>query len=281
MQMYKFHTMFGVLKIMFGAVAIVASFGASAQAATSPWQELGGGKARLVASLDPATSQVSGVVEFMLNDGWKTYWRQPGASGIPPQFDFSGSRHFAAGEVAFPVPEYVVAGETDFIGYHGDVRFPFEGMVTMGGGGDSLIKLSLLAGVCEEICIPATAEFEMPVSELMTSDPQAEEIIAEAKLLLPGEPESDFRVETVNAADDALEITALVPDEKGKAELFVEGPASWQLLPAKLTGRQGKTVQFLLDLSRMPKGEKPAGTELRFTLVSNGKGVEQRLKPGG
>ena len=28
-----------------------------------------------------------------LRPGWKTYWRYPGDSGVPPQFDFSGSEN--------------------------------------------------------------------------------------------------------------------------------------------------------------------------------------------
>ena len=33
-------------------------------------------------------------VELTLAPGWKTYWRAPGDSGIPPRFDWSGSRKF-------------------------------------------------------------------------------------------------------------------------------------------------------------------------------------------
>src|SRR4051812_49890554 len=32
-------------------------------------------------------------VEIRLAPGWKTYWRYPGDSGLPPRFDFSQSRN--------------------------------------------------------------------------------------------------------------------------------------------------------------------------------------------
>ena len=32
-------------------------------------------------------------IEIRLAPGWKTYWRYPGDSGVPPRFDFSGSRN--------------------------------------------------------------------------------------------------------------------------------------------------------------------------------------------
>ncbi|MEC9343327.1 MAG: protein-disulfide reductase DsbD domain-containing protein [Pseudomonadota bacterium] len=259
--------------IVLPALAVVGP----ASAASSAWEDLGGGKARLVASLDPATSQVTGVVEFVLNDGWKTYWREPGGSGIPPQFDFSGSRHFAFGPVAFPVPEHVVLPGSSFVGYRGRVMFVFEGMAT-DLAPDGLIRLNLLAGVCEEICIPATAEFEIGMREMMVSDPDAEQAIQEAGLALPAGPGEGFRVESARVEGDRLAITATVPDAQGDAALFVEGPARWQLLPAKPAGREGHSVRFLLDLSRMPAGEDPASAELTFTLTSGGAGIEQSMR---
>ena len=30
-------------------------------------------------------------LQISLAPGWKTYWRQPGDTGIPPKFDFTGS----------------------------------------------------------------------------------------------------------------------------------------------------------------------------------------------
>ncbi|MCB1463820.1 MAG: hypothetical protein KDJ90_15695 [Nitratireductor sp.] len=268
---------------LFAALAGVLLFPiAPAQAASTQWEDLGGGKARLIASLDPATNEVSGVVEFVLDDGWKTYWREPGASGIPPQFDFSGSRHFAAGEVRLPVPEHVVLPESEFVGYHGRVLFSFGGLFTSmdsGGATDGLIHVSLLAGVCEEICIPATAEFELGIRALMVSDPVAEQVTADARQALPKAPSQDFRVETAIVDGDGLEIAANVPDTAGTAELFVEGPPSWQLLPARQVARDGGKVSFRLDLSRLPQDARPEAAELRFTLTSNGKGIEQRLTP--
>ncbi|MEO1142064.1 MAG: protein-disulfide reductase DsbD domain-containing protein, partial [Pseudomonadota bacterium] len=84
----------------------VSSF-ESAQAASSDWQDLGGGKARLIASVDPKTGVVSGAVEVQLEPGWSTYWRYPGSSGIPPRFDFSASKGFTIKEVEFPTPKLV------------------------------------------------------------------------------------------------------------------------------------------------------------------------------
>src|SRR5205814_2195007 len=45
-----------------------------------------------------------GGIEFDLQDGWKTYWRTPGDSGVPPRIDFSKSDNVEAVTPLFPAP---------------------------------------------------------------------------------------------------------------------------------------------------------------------------------
>ena len=270
--------MFTLLRTIFVAMIAFAACAGAAVAATTPWQDLGGGKARLLAELDASTGTVSGVIEIALDPGWKTYWRQPGSSGIPPQFDFSGSRDFTAGNVAFPVPEHIMVPESDFVGYHGTVLFPFSG--TIGAmSEEGRIHLNFLAGVCKDICIPANAQFNIPFNQLMLSDPQASDAIEQADLLLPGEPEDDFRVDSAVLTEGALDIAVQVPDEAAKAELLVEGPDDWRLVPAVAKSDTGKKRHFFLDLSGVPAGSDITSTSLRFTLAQNGEGIEQWLTP--
>ncbi|HAY91599.1 MAG TPA: hypothetical protein DCY34_08055, partial [Rhodobacteraceae bacterium] len=48
-------------------------------------------------------TRVAGLV-LELEDGWKTYWRSPGASGFPPQFDFSTSKNVEDISIEWPAP---------------------------------------------------------------------------------------------------------------------------------------------------------------------------------
>ena len=45
---------------------------------------------RLISGIPDGASLRAGV-EIRLAPGWKTYWRYPGDSGMPPHFDFSQS----------------------------------------------------------------------------------------------------------------------------------------------------------------------------------------------
>ena len=99
-----------------------------AKAASSEWHDLGGGEARLVAAADPASSTINGLIEVRLQEGWSTYWRYPGSSGIPPKFDFSASMGFSNQPVEFPTPSLQSANDVTYAGYKKHVSFPFTGI---------------------------------------------------------------------------------------------------------------------------------------------------------
>ncbi len=244
-----------------------------ASAASTAWQDIGGGSARLVAILDPATNHVAGAVEIKLQPGWKTYWKNPGSSGIPPEFDFAESRGFSAGEVKFPTPRLISAAGAVFAGYKDVVSFPFDGQLLSSTGGE--IKLNLFIGVCEEICIPAQAKFELPLELLMTSDPEAMRVITSAKLSLPAMDSG--QAEILNVSNGANHTLNIEVDLKGIIEtpaLFVEGPEDWYLTPAKLLSQTNKIATFALDLSEVPEDADPLTAPLRYTLVSGSTGYE-------
>ena len=44
-------------------------------------------------------------LKIQLQPGWKTYWRAPGDGGIPPQFDWSGSKNIKGVQFHWPRPK--------------------------------------------------------------------------------------------------------------------------------------------------------------------------------
>jgi len=243
-----------------------------ADAASSKWEDLGGGKARLVATLNPNTNKVSGVVEVKLDPGWSTYWRYPGSSGIPPHFNFSDSKSFSIGDVKFPVPQLLETYDIRYAGYKKKVSFPFEGELLATNQGK--IDLNLIIGVCSEICIPARAEFKIPVRELLRSDPRAFQAITLANLSLPRQAATDKIISVENGDNNDLIVTVEHSKDFGTPNLFVEGPADWYLKPAKLLHQDEDKAIFSLDLSLAPKDINPLDSKLRYTLVTGSTGVE-------
>ena len=104
-----------------GAFVLFAAPGAPAVAGTSQWFQATGGEVRLIAAGGPpeADGTYRAALEIRAQDGWKTYWRYPGDSGIPTSADFSGSGNVAAATLAFPAPERHEDPYSTTIGYEG------------------------------------------------------------------------------------------------------------------------------------------------------------------
>src|SRR6187397_1512976 len=88
---------------IFGAVAATAIMTSPAAKAAdaSPWSDDIRSSIRLVAGGTQGGALRAGI-EIKLQPGWKTYWRYPGDSGVPPSFSFAGSENLASAEVLFP-----------------------------------------------------------------------------------------------------------------------------------------------------------------------------------
>ncbi len=102
-------------------------------------------------------------VEILLNPGWKTYWRAPGAGGIPPHFDWAGSQNVAGAKIHWPRPEIQHAYGLTTLGYSDRVVFPVE-ILPQDPDAPVDINLALSYGVCEEVCIPAHSTDMLPAS---------------------------------------------------------------------------------------------------------------------
>ena len=72
-------------------------------------------------------------LQITLAPGWKTYWRQPGDTGIPPKFDFRVSEGLGALEVLYPTPKITWQDQVRTISYQDEVIFPIVlGCITIG-----------------------------------------------------------------------------------------------------------------------------------------------------
>ena len=112
-----------------------------------------------------------------LDRGWKTYWRSPGAAGIPPSFDWTGSRNVAEARIVWPRPVVFESFGMRTIGYKDQMVLP----IALKAEDPALpirLRLSLIYGLCEEICIPAQQDFALDIAP--GEAPQGAELIAQA-----------------------------------------------------------------------------------------------------
>src|SRR5438128_7319159 len=90
-------------------IALIALVAAGATPTTACAQDASGwvkdahSSLRLLAG-SRTGSVLMGAVEIQLQQGWKTYWRTPGDSGVPPRFDFSKSVNVESVTPLYPSP---------------------------------------------------------------------------------------------------------------------------------------------------------------------------------
>ncbi len=248
---------------------------AAAQPGFGPWAEGEQVRVRLVSGGIGADGRLSAGIEIMLEPGWWTYWRTPGAAGIPPAIDFSGSANLGVVEVSFPLPERHDDGYGVSNVYTGGVFLPITAAVP---DPDVPVEmhLSLDLGVCEEVCIPAHVEATLTIPTGM-NDRVAAATLAGARAQVPGPPHPGvLSVESArrNGGTDkrpAYDIVVTAPDD---AEVFVEGPADWfPGVPDRVEGTGPPT--YRVEFDRIGAKTPTDGVSLRVTLAADGKAIEQ------
>ncbi len=101
-------------------------------------------------------------LRLRIQDGWHTYWRNPGDSGLPTTLAWTLPQGFVAGPIEWPAPHALPAGPLVNYGYEGEVLHLVQVTVPAGGSG-APVKLAARADwlVCRETCIPDGADLSI------------------------------------------------------------------------------------------------------------------------
>ncbi|MDF2996059.1 MAG: hypothetical protein K0R27_1696 [Xanthobacteraceae bacterium] len=245
----------------------------------SDWSAPAGTAVRLIAGAKDGAA-LTGGIEIRLAPGWKTYWRYPGDSGIPPRFDWSGSENLGSIALSWPVPQRFGDGDGNFsIGYKSDVILPVR-IEPKDATRPVKLRLDLEFAVCEKICQPAHAALTLDVpAGGAAPTPDA---LTEAEAALPGRAalgdDGAIGIDKAKLEADhggkAIRIEARVAGTDG-VDLFVEGPnGDWALpLPALKRLEDGR-AEFLMQIDGVPKGADISRVPLRFTLVDGKRAIE-------
>jgi DsbC/DsbD-like thiol-disulfide interchange protein len=230
-------------------------------------------------------------IEIKLDSGWKTYWRDPGDSGAPPTFDFSGSQNVKSVDVRWPAPERFPDGAGgNSIGYLDHVILPLR-IVPQDAAKQTQLQVKLGYDICSNICIPVEANLKLPLG----NDGAEEAAIEKAEIRVPqhvalGQNPPKDASQDANAQPDRLAILA-VHRQPGDAHdrvvvdvaapigatvnLFAEGPnPDWSLPLPEQTAAQGKVRQFSFDLDGLPPDTRAEGATLTLTAVSGDDAIE-------
>lgn len=266
---------------MLAALALGAIWGggvsAPALAASkgqSVWLDQTNSKARLVSGTltrggEPA---LYAGVQLRMAPGWKTYWRNPGDSGVPPSFDWSGSKNVKDAEVLYPAPHRFADANGTAIGYSGEVVYPVR--ITPERP-DEPVTLSLTFdyGICKDLCIPNVVELQAVLPpDLGKGDGRLIET-ALSRVPEPAQAGALPRLDTVAAdfGSDApkLTIEAVFPKNAKDTDVFVDNPHVLVPVPKPLGQLKDGKQSFEVTFYTAKDAEAVKGKPLTITLVSD------------
>ncbi|WP_414475058.1 protein-disulfide reductase DsbD domain-containing protein [Microvirga sp. M2] len=263
-----------VISAFFVALSSITAFGQSLPASTSAQgfhsqvQLLSGGKL--------GETWLAGIA-ITLDPGFKTYWRNPGESGLPPSFDWSASENVADIEVQWPAPErHEDAAGVAYV-YSREVTLP---VVVKPKVADKPVKLALTVdyGICKDICIPAHADLARPLTasgpDRAAIDGAMGRVPRRRALGDPGDP-AVLSVQPKTGADAALTVSVRAQDG-ARAVLFAEAPENWYVSVTP----DGERNRFTLTIEDRPK-DASGPVPLVLTLVAGDKAVETQVSLDG
>jgi len=261
-----------------GATLLLAAAAPAALAAdASPWDGGTRSAVRLIAGA-AAGNRLRAGVEIRLAPGWKTYWRYPGDSGVPPSFRLARSENVASFSVLWPAPQSFADGSGRSIGYKERVIFPLH-IVPIDAGKPVVLRLDLDYAVCEKLCAPVDAKAEL----MLDGRPSAHEsTLARSEARVPksaalgdGGPLA-IRAVTRDAGGSRARVLVDVAAPDGHVELFAEGPTpDWVLpVPEPVAGAPAGLRRFAFDLDGLPAGASADRVTLRFTAVADEAAIE-------
>ena len=242
----------------------------------SPWQKDGHSAVRLLAG-SRSGSVLLGGIAFQLQPGWKTYWRTPGDSGVPPRFDFSKSDNVEAVTVLWPAPHKFDDGAGGVsLGYHDQIVLPLR-IVAKNVDKPVTLRVEINYAVCEKLCIPVDANAELTFNSVASTEDSA---LFAALDTVPkpaniGDPNPLTIRDVKREGKSKVLVDVVTPDDRA-VDLFVEGPSpNWGLpVPKPVDHSPPGVKRFSFQLDGVPPGVNPDGAALKLTLVGGDRSYE-------
>jgi DsbC/DsbD-like thiol-disulfide interchange protein len=258
------------------AVCVVSGFAAAlalaAGGSASPWVGSADSKVRLVSGtvdLDGAPTLVAGI-QLRMDPGWKTYWKNPGDSGVPPSFDWSGSKNLKHAEVLYPAPHRVADANGTAIGYDDEVVFPVK--LTPEQPGQPIdLKLAFAYGLCKDLCIPNQVTLG-----LAADGGKGDAMLIESFLARVSQPARDGLLPSVSKVDAKLDadkpglvVDAVFPAGATATDLFIDGGDVFVPVPKPLGPPVDGKQSFAVTFVSAAEAAAIKGKTLALTLTSD------------
>jgi thiol:disulfide interchange protein/DsbC/DsbD-like thiol-disulfide interchange protein len=130
-------------------------------------------------------------LRLKLDPHWHVYWKNPGDAGLPVSLDWTLPEGWHAGPIEWPYPERISVPPLMNYGYEDEVLLPVRIDVPGKASGTAELKAKAKWVVCQEICLPGSAELAFKVEVSRTpaaASPSVAALFAKTMASIPRSP---------------------------------------------------------------------------------------------
>ena len=215
-------------------------------------------------------------LELILEKGWKTYWRSPGETGLPPHISFTRSKNLKTIRIIWPSPVVFGPKEIWSVGYKDKLVLPLR-ITPKDQAAPVALTLDAMVGICENICVPA----EFTLSQELKAGVKKRHPKIVAALVNKPKSARQANLENIDCSfspsDDAMSVKIeLTLPHVGKREVMMieyEQPNHWVSLSSSLRSGDILTAQARVNRTSGPIVSMER-SKLRITVVSSDASVD-------
>ncbi|WP_417828482.1 protein-disulfide reductase DsbD family protein [Thalassospira sp.] len=236
-------------------------------------------------------------LEYELQPDWKIYWRSAGDAGFPPQLDWTGSQNVGEATILWPAPYRFSIFGLETFGYKDQIILPID--VTIPAPDQPVsIRLNVDYLVCSDICIPASADFNLDIpatdsattSDISTASSHAHQIekfVSKVPLSGPGLPIEVTEITTASQEGSetlSLAVRGLDAASVNVDDILIESDLrvgfSRPEPAARATDTPSDIRYFDLGVQGLEAGQSLRDTPVTVTVIAGPLSIEQNLVVG-
>lgn len=195
-------------------------------------------------------------LHLLMDRGWHSYWKNPGAAGIPTSIEWNLPAGFEAGSILWPYPERIPVPPLMSYGYFDEVLLLVDVTPPPGlrSGASVVLQGEAIWSVCSNICLPARQHVRLELPVRQSSPPNnlwADAFAASRNALATVVDGWEVKAQRT-AVGYRLHVTSATGTELGEGEPYFFSSEEDVIDPAapQPVSRQGRSYVIALQESR-------------------------------
>lgn len=233
-------------------------------AQTTPWKSCIGGRERFIIQPTDKPCEYISAIEVELYPGWKSFWRNPGSSGMKPEINVDNGK----ATILYPTPVLYKQQDNEWENIYTDhLLLPVKISST-----DKCNNISgnLHVCFCKNMCIPVELQFNFTN---ITSNLLEQYIIDQAFAGLPKEHSKNISFKAIKQTPQGIQIVYSYKNiDPKKIELFLDAGDKFCSLPI-LISKNNHHLIFETKCSKLIKG-----ANLFYTLKTDTETISNIIK---